>query len=73
MTHQTKDSAKHCLVCNAPLAEGVRFCAACGMHHFDRNAAKIAAAQRDMDRAAKQQRMAAWKYWWRFFMTGLRR
>jgi predicted amidophosphoribosyltransferase len=62
-----------CYGCGRELPEGVRFCVRCGKNNFDPDAARLAAAQCDMESGRRKTSIERFAYWWRFLTSGIRR
>ena len=68
-----KQSVRRCYGCGRPLAEGVRFCVACGKHNFDPDAANLASAMREIKVQKTRTFVECFTHWWRYFLAGIRR
>lgn len=62
-----------CVRCGNELREGVRFCVRCGTNNFDPDAARLAVAQCEIDASERKRMHERFTYWWRYFMSGIRR
>ena len=62
-----------CRGCRRPLADGVRFCVACGTHNFDADTGKLAESTREMKLHENRKFWEKFRYWWRYLTVGLRR
>lgn len=66
-------SQQKCHRCGDELAEGVRFCVACGATNSNPDAGREAAARLDMQVHQTRSRRERFLYWWRRLMFGIRR
>jgi len=64
---------RKCYGCQRLLAEGVRFCIACGTHNFDADAANLATAENEIKAYNFRSAAKAFTYWWRLLVSGIRR
>lgn len=64
---------RRCVRCGDELGEGVRFCVACGTTNGDPYAAATATADLNVQAHKRRTFIENFTYWYRFWVSGLRR
>ena len=70
---ENNDAKQKCCRCGDSLGEGVRFCVACGTQNCDPYAASMAVGNAELKSHKTRTFHESFRYWWRYWVSGIRR